>query len=341
MKDQSFDKLIPHYKKQTQKWLKRSYFILVFLLLFSWPFYINAFYSWPKVLSNLFISFTMMLGSFIAGASSEGGGAVAFPVMTLIYKIQPSVARDFSLMVQSFGMLSAALCILVFNISVLGKVIIISSAGGLIGMILGLELLIGVIPAVYVKLLFTSLWASFALVIVMSKMLGEAQDRLIFTPSSVFLLFFTGLMGGLISSLTGSGIDILVFSLLILYFRVNLKIATPTSVILMGINSVVGFFYKSHFIVGGMSGEAREYLLNCIPIVIIGAPLGTLFITKRTKEFVAKFLVISLIIQYLASLVILPMNKTLFLFSFIVLTGGLLLFYSLNRIGEKYRANSF
>ena len=38
-----------------------------------------------------------------AGMTSEGGGAVAFPVMTLALGIKPSVARDFSLMIQSCG----------------------------------------------------------------------------------------------------------------------------------------------------------------------------------------------------------------------------------------------
>jgi len=32
--------------------------------------------------------------------TSEGGGAVAFPVMTLVLGVHPSVARDFSVMVQ-------------------------------------------------------------------------------------------------------------------------------------------------------------------------------------------------------------------------------------------------
>ena len=37
------------------------------------------------------------------GMTSEGGGAVAFPVMTLALNITPAVARDFSLMIQSCG----------------------------------------------------------------------------------------------------------------------------------------------------------------------------------------------------------------------------------------------
>ena len=44
-----------------------------------------------------------ILFNLFLGMTSEGGGAVAFPVMTLLLKIDPKVARDFSLMVQSVG----------------------------------------------------------------------------------------------------------------------------------------------------------------------------------------------------------------------------------------------
>jgi len=49
------------------------------------------------------MTITMIFGSMVAGATSEGGGAVAFPVMTLVLKIKPTIARDFSLMTQSCG----------------------------------------------------------------------------------------------------------------------------------------------------------------------------------------------------------------------------------------------
>ncbi len=49
------------------------------------------------------MTITMIFGSMVAGATSEGGGAVAFPVMTLALQIKPAVARDFSLMTQSCG----------------------------------------------------------------------------------------------------------------------------------------------------------------------------------------------------------------------------------------------
>ena len=47
----------------------------------------------------------------IAGSTSAGGGAVAFPVMTLMFEISPECARNFSLAIQSVGMTAAAFAI--------------------------------------------------------------------------------------------------------------------------------------------------------------------------------------------------------------------------------------
>jgi uncharacterized membrane protein YfcA len=46
---------------------------------------------------------TMVFGSFIGGATAEGGGAVAFPVMTLVLHLTPAIARDFSFLIQCCG----------------------------------------------------------------------------------------------------------------------------------------------------------------------------------------------------------------------------------------------
>jgi hypothetical protein len=58
------------------------------------------------------MSITMIFGSMVAGATSEGGASVAFPVMTLVFGIAPVVARDFSFMIQSVGMTCASFTIL-------------------------------------------------------------------------------------------------------------------------------------------------------------------------------------------------------------------------------------
>lgn len=49
---------------------------------------------------------------------------------------------------------------------------------------------------------------------------------------------------GILTAVTGSGIDIYSFSILTLLFRINEKVATPTSVVLMFLNSIAGFFWR-------------------------------------------------------------------------------------------------
>lgn len=39
-----------------------------------------------------YMTLTMVFGSFIAGSTSEGGAAVAFPVLTLLFKVKVRVA---------------------------------------------------------------------------------------------------------------------------------------------------------------------------------------------------------------------------------------------------------
>ena len=142
---------------------------------------------------------------------------------------------------------------------------------------------------------FTSFWLSFAMALYLigknskdlNKMDIEKHDF-----KSTLLFFIIGVQGGCISSLTGTGIDILTFSFLTLYFGICVKIATPTSVVLMGINSLVGFLVKGTFIEGGIAPEAWNYLLVCIPIVIVGAPLGAIFITDKSRHFIEKLLFI-------------------------------------------------
>lgn len=56
--------------------------------------------------------------------------------------------------------------------------------------------------------------------------------------------------------------------------QVSEKTATPTSVVLMAINTVVGFLYRNYG-QGGVEREAWSILLVCAPIVCFGAPLGS------------------------------------------------------------------
>ena len=51
---------------------------------------------------------TMIFGSIVAGGTSMGGGAVAFPVFTKVLQVLPHEAKVFSLAIQSVGMGAAS-----------------------------------------------------------------------------------------------------------------------------------------------------------------------------------------------------------------------------------------
>ncbi len=68
-----------------------KYFMTITMLFGTWPTF-TSFTSLPPLLP-LFDPRTHHTASMVAGATSEGATAVAFPVMTLFFKIKPSVAR--------------------------------------------------------------------------------------------------------------------------------------------------------------------------------------------------------------------------------------------------------
>ena len=242
-----------------------------------------------------YLSITMIFGSLIAGLTSEGGAAVAFPVMTLIFDIKPSVARDFGFMIQTVGMNCAAFSIVYQQIQVEWFSIVYVTISGVAGIIFSLEDVDPRLDPPFKKMYFVSIWGVFALSLFLlnkfrtSKRYVEIPDwqggQLVqidgvpakFNPLNwkAFILIGFGFMGGIFSGIAGSGIDICSFAVLTLFFRVNERTATPTSVILMAINTSVGFMYRE-LAQGGVENDAWGFWACCIPIVVVGAPVGAM-----------------------------------------------------------------
>jgi len=169
-------------------------------------------------------------------------------------------------------------------------------------------------------------WFAFALYLINRYHQREVHREIRhFLPRHALLLFLTGIVGGVISSITGSGLDITTFSLLVLRLRINEKIATPTSVVLMGLNAAVGFAWKE-LAGSGMAPEAWGYWWVCVPIVVVGAPFGAWFIKHRSRLFVAGLLYASIAAQFVAALLIVPMTPALVAFSAAVFLAGLTFF---------------
>ena len=314
----------------------RSHLVLILCVWVPWALMMAYGDQWRLFEHDWYMSVTMMFGSFVAGATSEGGGAVAFPVMTLGFDLSPQVARDFSLMIQSVGMSAAAVMIVLMRIRVEWRAVVFAGLGGLLGVVVGLEQLSRIFPATYTKTFFVSFWLGFGAALYW---INRDRARHVFTriPSfdvhAALKLFVAGVLGGLVSGLTGSGLDIVAFSLLVLWFGLCEKVATPTSVVLMATNSLAGFAWREG-VGDGMLPQAWDFWWVCVPIVVVGAPLGARFIRDRSRHFVSGFLYLSIVAQYLWALVVIPQTGPLLLFSVLVILGSVSFFVAMTRNGR-------
>ena len=279
------------------------------------------------------MSVTMIFGSFIAGASSEGGGAIAFPVMTLVFNIGPHIARNFSLAIQSVGMTAAAIIILRNRYPIEYRYLIPVSIGGGIGIIFGTFFVIPIVTAPFVKMLFVTFWLSFGVILFYVNRIykREVFERIpVLSKTELLFLLIVGFSGGNLSSILGSGLDIFSFAYITVRYHLSEKVATPTSVVAMAINSLIGFSLH-YFVVQDFGPEEFNYWLVCIPVVLIGAPLGAYYINRRTRDFVSWFLYIIITIQFIGAVLIIRPKGSLLIFTLLTFVLGLLFFYGFTR----------
>ncbi len=276
------------------------------------------------------VALTMAFGSFIAGATSEGGGAIAFPVFTKLLHIVPKDAKIFSLAIQSVGMTAASLVILFMKIKLEWQVIRWASLGGLPGIAIGTLWLAPCLPPEMIRMTFTVIVSSFAIALfIMNRNFRQCNQQLIFFSwKERSILFLAGFVGGIISGLVGNGIDIITFSVIVILFRISEKIATPTSVLLMAINAIVGFMIHL-FVLGDFTDDIKAYWLAAVPVVVVGAPIGAMFCTLLNRQFIAGLLITIISVELISSLVIIPLTQFVVIYSLLVFLG---FFYTYHRM---------
>lgn len=234
----------------------------------------------------------MVLGAFVAGLTPEGGGAVAFPVLSVFLNIDRSLARDFSLMIQSIGMTSATVFILSRHGAVLRnyRPVLAFIPVAFIGFVLGMWLLQS-IPVYLIQALFLSLITTFAIAYVFGEHRGDQPVLSPLSPADKGLLGAMILAGGMCASLFGTGTDILLYTILVTRFRMQEKVATHLSIILMAATSVLGFAYR-HFVDAGLTTDQFRSWLCAWPVVLFMAPFGTYILQKIHVDWMLKGIVV-------------------------------------------------
>ena len=259
------------------------------LLFFSWLF---LFYTgwlllvihgnyFETVLSHWPIAVAMAAGSYVAGSTPMGGGTVGFPILVLLMDLPATLGRDFSFAIQSVGMTSASIYILCTRQELEWPMLRAALPGALIGTPLGILYVAPMASDLFIKLLFAAMWCSFGLLHL--RRIKEITSYEGITPhDKAFdqkVGFVVGFLGSLvIASITGVGIDAMIYMVLVLWCHADLKIAIPTSVILMAFTSLVGIATKLLF--GDLQAGTFENWLAAAPVVAIGAPLGALVVSR-------------------------------------------------------------
>lgn len=310
------------------------YIIFLIVVLCSWFWYMFSHKSFEIYTRQWATVITMIFGSFIAGASPEGSAAVAYPIFTLILKIAPPIARNFAFAIQSIGMTSASLLIIGMKLKVDWNYIIFVTIGGVFGLFFGTYYVVPYISPVQAKLFFVSLYLSFGIALWMQNRRPQREvfDRIQnFQNSDRGRLIIFGLVGGIISSIFGTGINIFTFCLMTIYYRVSEKVATPSSVIIMTIETILGLFIHTQLL-NDFQPEAFEIWLACVPFVAIFAPLGAFVISKMPRKGIATLLYCILIIQFFGAMIVIKPSLIQFSMCMLVLASGIGLFGYLARI---------
>ena len=310
------------------------YLIFLLIVMFGWFYYMLQHDSFEIYSRQWATVITMIFGSFIAGSSPEGSAAVAYPIFTLILKIEPAVARNFAFAIQSIGMTSASLLIIGMRLKVDWNYIIFVTIGGVVGLFLGTYYVVPYVSPVQAKLFFVSLYLSFGIALWLQ---NRRPQREVFNKIENFKnsdkgrLIIFGLVGGIISSIFGTGINIFTFCLMTIYYRVSEKVATPSSVIIMTIETILGLFIHTQLI-KDFQPEAFEIWLACVPFVAVFAPLGAFVISKMPRKGIATLLYWILIIQFFGAMIVIKPTLIQLSICGLILISGVGLFSYLARV---------
>ncbi len=261
--------------------------------------------------ANWRIALTMVFGSLVGGGTSEGGGAVAFPVFTKLLHIPAHQACLFSFAIQSVGMGAASLSILYLRIPIEKRVLVWAGSGGIAGMIFSTYGIEPHLAPVLVRVAFTVMVSTLGVALVLINRKEDAMRHLfcpVFGLRERVLLVLAGALGGVMSGLAGCGENIVVFMLMVLLFRVSEKIATPTTVILMTIVTIAGFALHA-LVIRDFNQTVTGYWLAAVPIVCVGAPLGAVLCSRMSRRAIVGVLLVLITAELTSTLLIVPMSR--------------------------------
>lgn len=301
----------------------RGLHIQIALALITWAIWYLCLGSagFEIVREHFTIALTMLLGSFVAGSTSVGGGAVAFPVFTKILQIDSATALIFSLAIQSIGMSAASIMIFMTKIPVCLRIIRYSIIAGGLGLLFSFFFIRLQISSADIKYLFSCFSFLVALGLIWTRLNYHKISHSSELLPKPLALAITCFIGGGLSGIIGTGIDFVLFTMMIFIWQYEFKKAIATSVVVMALNALIGFIA---ILLGTeqFTGAVVGYWLAAAPIVVVGAPLGALACRYLNKNIMLYFLLLLISLDILSTVLIIGLK-----FNYLALVIISLLFF--------------
>jgi uncharacterized protein len=259
--------------------------------------------------TNWRVSLTMVFGSLVGGGTSEGGGAVGFPVLTKALAVPADQARLFSFAIQTVGMGCATISIVRNRVPLEWRAIRFGAPAAMVGVFVSCQYLAPMLQGGTVRLVFTAILVGLGLALWISRRFAPDRRDFIelFGPGERAALVGAGLLGGLLSGLAAVGENTIMFVLLVLGFRVCERVVTPTTVVLLTIVTCTGFATHA-FVMDDFRGPVVDMWLAAVPIVAIGAPTGALICTRLSRDVIVRILYVLISIEFTSTLLLVPMG---------------------------------
>ncbi len=300
----------------------RGVVIQLLIAISTWAIWLlfTNFNGFNIILDNITIALTMLLGSFVAGSTSVGGGAVAFPIFTKVLHIDSNTALIFSLAIQSVGMTAASLMIVLTKMPICFRIIRYSIIAGGLGLLTSLFVVRLHISNADIKYLFSCFSFLVAAGLIWIRLNYDKALHLDNPKPSAIALTISCFIGGMLSGIIGTGIDFIVFTLMIFMWHYDFKKAIATSVVIMAINALIGFT-AILLTTNQFSDTIINYWLAAVPIVVIGAPLGALACKYAHKNIMLYFLLVLILIDIVSTVVIMGLKPNYLILLAIVFMG--------------------
>lgn len=315
----------------------RPWFIWVACFLLTWVLLVITQGWWERIAEHWPIAVAMAIGSYVAGSTPMGGGTIGFPVLVLLFDQPADFGRQFSFLIQSIGMTSAAIYIICTGRALAWRVMLWAGGASCVSLTLTHYLLYPHIAGTAVKITFACIWGGFGLVtlVKLRELLAHHHAPTLNPKCDAVLGLIAGLIGGVASGLTGVGIDMVIYTALVMVYRADLRPAIATSVILMAWNSIVGTTLC--VIDGSVEQEVFSNWLAASPVVLFGAPIGAYMVSRIPRGPTLVFVSLLCVLQLFWTISRVGATTKLLLIVTAAVAGMNLVFHLMHAFGRRFR----